>query len=347
MMLTVPVHASGQYDVVIGAGLLHDAGVRIREVSGAETAVIISDNIVSARYGEVLKKSLMGCGLRVLEYVFPNGERQKNLHTYGAILEFLCENNVTRSDLVIALGGGVVGDLAGFAAATYRRGIGFIQIPTTLLAAVDSSVGGKTAVDLEHGKNQAGCFYQPKLVLCDTELLRTLPEDQYRCGCAEIIKYSMIGRPGFYDELFETPVRDQLEHVIAVCVEMKRDVVERDEFDTGDRMLLNFGHTFGHSAEVLSNFSILHGQGVAMGMAAITRAAVRNGVCGRETLEKLLAILDRYGLPADIPFPKDHVVRAAVSDKKRSGASISIVLPKEVGRCEIRKIPVQELKDWI
>ena len=346
-MVKVRVEASGSYDVLIGAGLLKDAGQYIREVTGARRLVLVSDNIVHARYGETLKTSLQGCGFEVPEFVFPNGERQKNLHTYGELLEFLCAEDVSRSDAVVALGGGVVGDLAGFAAATYRRGIGYVQIPTTLLAAVDSSVGGKTAVDLVNGKNQAGAFCQPLLVLCDTDLLKTLPEDQYRAGCAEIIKYSMIGREGFYKELFDTPVRDQLTHVISTCVEMKRDVVQRDEFDTGERMLLNFGHTFGHSAEVLSNFSILHGQGVAMGMAAITRAAVRNGVCSPETYRSLAAILDRYGLPTEIPYPKDHVVRAALTDKKRDGSDIRIVLPERVGHCVIERIPASRLSDWL
>ena len=202
------------------------------------------------------------------------------------IMEELCS--------IVALGGGVTGDLAGFAAATYQRGMGFAQIPTTLLAAVDSSVGGKTAVDLPTGKNQAGSFYQPCIVLCDPDTLETLPEEQYRCGCAEIIKYSMLGNAAFFEELYKTPVREQYEHVIEVCVQMKRDIVGADEYDLGRRRTLNLGHTFGHAVEQCSEFSLLHGEAVAIGMATVTRAAVKRGICGEETLARLLDILKNF-----------------------------------------------------
>lgn len=205
-------------------------------------------------------------------FVFPHGEQHKNLNTYGQALNFLCDRRFTRSDLIIALGGGVVGDLAGFTAATYQRGIAYIQVPTTLLSMVDSSVGGKTAVDLDSGKNQAGCFYQPALVLCDPALLETLPDAEYRAGCAEIIKTAVLFSPELFQQLKTTPIREQFEPVIAACVGMKRNVVQNDEFDRGQRALLNLGHTIGHAVEACSNFTILHGEGVAIGLAAITRA---------------------------------------------------------------------------
>ncbi len=266
-------------------------------------AAIVSDDTVYALYGERTVKALEKTGYRVHSFTFPAGEGSKNLSTYADVLHFLGEHRFSRSDVVVALGGGVVGDLAGFAAATYQRGMGFAQIPTTLLAAVDSSVGGKTAVDLPTGKNQAGSFYQPCIVICDPNTLETLPEEQYRCGCAEIIKYAMLGNAAFFEELYKTPVREQYEHVIEVCVQMKRDIVGADEYDLGRRRTLNLGHTFGHAVEQCSDFSLLHGEAVAIGMTTVTRAAVKRGICGEETLARLLDILHRYGLPTETGYP--------------------------------------------
>ena len=224
-MRSIHIKASREYDVLVERGLLDRAGELLREVSAPGMAAIVSDNTVYALYGERTVKALEKAGYRVHSFTFPAGEGSKNLSTYADVLHFLGEHRFSRSDVVVALGGGVVGDLAGFAAATYQRGMGFAQIPTTLLAAVDSSVGGKTAVDLPTGKNQAGSFYQPCIVICDPNTLETLPEEQYRCGCAEIIKYSMLGNAAFFEELYKTPVREQYEHVIEVCVQMKRDIV--------------------------------------------------------------------------------------------------------------------------
>ena len=184
-----------------------------------------------------------------MTFPYPGGEHCKTLATYAALLDFLAAHRLSRSDLIVALGGGVTGDLAGFAAATYQRGIPFVQVPTTLLAAVDSSVGGKTAVNLASGKNQVGCFYQPSLVLCDPDTLRTLPPEEYRNGCAEVIKYAVLRSEPFFSELRTAPVSAQVEHVIATCVSMKRDLVAADEFDRGSRQLLNLGHSFGHAVE--------------------------------------------------------------------------------------------------
>ena len=249
--------------------------------------------------------------------------------------------------MVVALGGGVVGDLAGFAAATYQRGMGFAQIPTTLLAAVDSSVGGKTAVDLPTGKNQAGSFYQPCIVICDPNTLETLPEEQYRCGCAEIIKYSMLGNAAFFEELYKTPVREQYEHVIEVCVQMKRDIVGADEYDLGRRRTLNLGHTFGHAVEQCSDFSLLHGEAVAIGMATVTRAAVKRGICGEETLARLLDILHRYGLPTETGYELDKLYEAELVDKKISDGKMHLIVPEKIGQVRMETIPVEALRDWM
>ena len=234
-MRSIHIKASREYDVLVERGLLDRAGELLREVSAPGMAAIVSDDTVYALYGERTVKAFEKAGYRVHSFTFPAGEGSKNLSTYADVLHFLGEHRFSRSDVVVALGGGVVGDLAGFAAATYQRGMGFAQIPTTLLAAVDSSVGGKTAVDLPTGKNQAGSFYQPCIVICDPNTLETLPEEQCRCGCAEIIKYSMLGNAAFFEELYKTPVREQYEHVIEVCVQMKRDIVGADEYDLGRR----------------------------------------------------------------------------------------------------------------
>ncbi len=343
---TIKINASRAYDVIVGAGLLKDAGEKIGKIAGT-TAVIVSDDNVFPLYGKDLRASLESAGLRVLEFVFPHGERSKTLDTYGELLEYLCENRVTRTDALVALGGGVAGDLTGFAAATYQRGIGFVQIPTTLLSAVDASVGGKTAVDLKGGKNQAGAFYQPHLVLCDTDTLKTLPVEEYRCGCAEVIKYAMIGSRELFTEISETPVMEAYEKVICRCVEMKRDIVVKDEFDRGERMLLNFGHTFGHCVEALSGFSVLHGQAVAMGMAAVTKSAVKKGVCPKETETALMAILNKYGLPTDIPYKLDDMLSAAGTDKKNAGNTYRLIIPETIGRCRIETLDIEGLRCWM
>ena len=240
-MKTVSVSASRQYEILIERGLLRRAGELVRSVTNAGTVMLVSDDSVWPLYGETVQKSLAESGFSVCRFVFPHGENSKCAKTYLALLNALCENRLTRADAVVALGGGVVGDLTGFAASTYLRGIGFIQIPTTLLAMVDSSVGGKTAIDLPAGKNLAGTFYQPWLVLCDPDCLDSLPDEIFHDGCAEVIKYAVLGNAPFFEELNCTPPHAQLEHIIETCVRMKRDIVAQDEFDRGQRQLLNMG----------------------------------------------------------------------------------------------------------
>ena len=352
-MERIQIYASTDYEVMIGNDLLDKAGDHIADALKMQsgfaniTAVIVSDDNVFPLYGERLKKSLNAKGFKTLEFVFPHGEKSKSLATYGELLEFMCESKVKRSDMIVALGGGVVGDLAGFAAATYQRGISFIQVPTTLLAAVDSSVGGKTAVDLKNGKNQVGAFYQPRLVLCDIDTLKTLPKEEYECGCGEIIKYAILESEEFFDELMEKPVSEQYEHVIAICVTIKKHYVENDEFDTGLRMKLNLGHTFGHAVETCSGYNILHGQAVAMGMAAVTRAASEMGLCSRETAAKVIELLDRYELSKDIPFHVEEMYKAMLVDKKNTGSVTNLIVPTAIGNCRIMKIPTDKLKGWL
>ena len=347
MSHTISVAASVPYDVIISAGLLNEAGARIASLSGAQSVLLVSDDRVGPLYADRVASSLEAAGLRVIRFIFPHGEKNKTVATWKDLLECCCETRLTRSDLMVALGGGVVGDLTGFAAAVWQRGIRYVQIPTSLLAMVDSSVGGKTAVDLDRGKNMIGSFHQPSLVLCDPEVLRTLPEEEYRCGCAEIIKYGIIGDADFFHRLVEKPVRDQLEWVIASCVEMKRRFVLEDEFDTGMRMLLNFGHTFGHAAEACSRFSILHGQGVAIGMAVMARAACVRGFLSPEDRDAILSVIRLYGLPTEASWPAEEMARAAASDKKSSGASLRLIVPERIGKCRILPVPAADLAAWL
>lgn len=346
-MKTVHISATREYDVLIERGLLDKAGELSAGLIKGRKAAVVAGDIVSPLYGERLVRSLESAGFQVFCHLVPHGEHTKSLQYYERLLRFLSENHFSRRDAVFALGGGVTGDLAGFAAATYQRGMNFVQVPTTLLAAVDSSVGGKTAVNLPGGKNQVGCFYQPALVICDPELLSSLPEEQFKCGCAEVIKYGALGDRAFFDSLMQIHIINQLEAVIARCVEMKRDIVAEDEFDTGRRQLLNFGHTFAHCVEALSDFSVLHGQAVAIGMGIITRAAAELGYCSKTDALLIEDILQMYGLPAFTEYSAGDMLRVVLADKKRSGGSINLVLPMTVGDCRIVPTPVSELEKWL
>ena len=346
-MKSIQIAASREYDVLIEMGLLSQLGALAARQLPGRRAALISDDAVFPLYGQQAEQSLQDTGFQTEHFIFPHGEQHKTLATYGRALNFLCDRRFTREDVIIALGGGVVGDLAGFTAATYQRGITYIQVPTTLLSMMDSSVGGKTAVDLDHGKNQAGCFHQPAMVLCDPALLSTLPEREYRCGCAEIIKTAMLFDAGFFRELRQTPVRGQLEHVLSVCVAAKRDVVQSDEFDRGQRALLNFGHTVGHAVEACRDFTISHGEGVAIGMAVVTRAAVNRGICPPETLTALLDLLEQYKLPTEATESLADILHAAEADKKRTDDAIRLIVPKAVGCCRAETVPAVELADWL
>ena len=346
-MKTVSVAASVSYDVLIGSGLLGNIGQLVSSVGNASRICIVSDTNVWPIYGESVTGRLCAAGFECSKYVFAAGEERKNAKTYLELLECLSRNQLTRTDLIIALGGGVVGDLAGFAAATYLRGIRYVQIPTTLLAAVDSSVGGKTAIDLPAGKNLAGAFWQPSLVVCDTDCLNTLPEDMIRDGCAEVIKYAVLFDPELFAHLQHFGLRFDREWVISRCVEWKRDIVARDEFDTGERMLLNLGHTLGHAVEALSHYEISHGKAVAVGMAVISRSAAKAGICDCETCRQILSLLEQFGLPTSAAYAPEALFAAACSDKKRSGGTINLVVPKSVGSCIIRPTPVCEFQSFI
>ena len=340
-MKLVTVSASKTYQVKIGSGLLAHLGEELTAVSKAARVAIVSDSTVWPIYGKAAESSLQKAGFETVNFVFPAGESSKNGTVYLSLLNFLAENQLTRSDCLIALGGGVVGDLTGFAAATYLRGIAFIQVPTTVLAAVDSSVGGKTAIDLPAGKNLCGAFYQPSLVLCDTDTLNTLPEDIFRDGCAEIIKYGILYDPQLFSLLAQEGMDFDREAVIARCVELKRDVVMEDEFDTGARMKLNLGHTIGHGIEAHSQFAVSHGKAVAMGMVIVARAAKCPDTA------KILDCLKVFGLPTCTHCTAEDIFRHALSDKKRSGGTVNLIVPKAIGDCAIVATAVEDLKSFI
>ena len=345
-MKKVTVNASRVYDIIIDKGILDSSGSLALDVLKKPcAAAILTDSNVAPLYLERLESSLTSAGFGVISYVIPAGEESKSAESYIAFLSFLAKNKITRSDCIFALGGGVVGDLAGFCAATYLRGIKFIQIPTTLLAMVDSSVGGKTAIDIPEGKNLVGAFYQPSLVICDYKTLDTLPKDVFADGCAEVIKYGIIGDRPLFDKLKAAPIMDQLEDVIENCVRDKRDVVDADERDVGVRQLLNLGHTAAHSIETLSNFEISHGSAVAIGTALIARAANKMGLCPDQELDEIVNILNAYSLPTECPYDASSLAEIALSDKKRSGGKISLIIPFGIGNSQIYEVEVERLEE--
>ena len=346
-MKQVQIHTSSPYCVTIGSGVLSQVGVAAASLSGVVRAAVISDSNVWPLYGQAVLDQLSESGLETSSFVFPAGESSKNGENYLKILNFLAEHHLTRTDLIIALGGGVTGDLAGFAAATYLRGIRFLQIPTTLLAAVDSSVGGKTAIDLPAGKNLAGAFHQPSAVLCDTDCLRTLPESVFLDGCAEVIKYGILYDPELFRHLETCGPDFDREYVITRCVELKNAVVSEDEFDRGSRQKLNLGHTVGHGVEKCSHFTVSHGRAVAIGTAIVTRSAEAMGLCDKETRERILSVLEKFCLPRETEFSARQLAEVAMSDKKCTGHAINMILPREIGRCDIVPTPVEQLPKFI
>ena len=345
--ITVTLHEQkSSHDIYLASGLLSGIGGKTREVLGnAQTVAIVTDDTVKALYAQDVAESLKQEGFSPLCFSFPPGEESKSIETYCSLLNWLAEHRLTRTDAIVALGGGVVGDLAGFAAATYLRGIPLVQVPTTLLAMVDSSVGGKTAIDLPSGKNLAGAFYQPQMVFCDPGVLATLPSDVFNDGCAEVIKYGMIRDAALLQKL--TLLQQHLTEVIERCVSIKRAIVQNDVFDTGERQLLNFGHTIGHAVETLSRYEISHGSAVAVGMSVMTRAAVRKNLCPAECQSALERSLELFSLPGRTDYAPKALYEAALNDKKRAGGSITEVVPRAPGECVLRKMPVGELLEWI
>lgn len=327
-MYGIEINTSRKYEVYIGEGLLAKTGEMASELLSGKRALIVAGENVLPIYGQKLAQSLKSAGFDVNVCHIPSGEQNKNVDTLLSILNTMAELELDRDDAVFALGGGVTGDIAGLAAALYRRGIACVQLPTTLLAAVDSSVGGKTAINLNKGKNLMGVFAQPALVVCDTSCLSTLSPRVFNEGWAEIIKYACIADPNLAEA-------DDMERIIARCIEIKRDAVVMDEHDRGQRRLLNFGHTIGHAVEKASGFSYLHGEAVAIGMAVLARGCAALGLCEADCPEKIEQLLRLHELPTGTELPAEEIFAAARSDKKRSGESIALVLPSSFGCCKV------------
>lgn len=345
-MKTITVHASQSYPIYIERGLLGHCGATLREHTKAQTVAVITDDHVDRLYGETVVSSLQNSGFRVVKMVFPHGESSKCSTTLNAIYDFLCENSITRTDCLVALGGGVVGDITGFAAATFLRGLDYFQIPTSLLAQVDSSVGGKTAIDLPGGKNLVGAFKQPAAVLCDPDTLKTLPEKFLSDGMGEVIKYGMIRDEKLFEQLEQhtlQTVGEDMEEIIAACIDIKRQVVENDEFDTGERMILNFGHTLGHAVESYYHYkTYTHGSAVAAGMCMMAEKT-----CSDEVYQRLCRCVEAYGLPSDVPASMAELVPLCGKDKKRASAELRFIVCETVGNAQIRTMPFSAFAAWM
>lgn len=335
---------AGSSEILIGNDLLLQAADKIGETFSPSRIHIVTDSTVAPLYLDVLCRQLT---LPVSTTVIPAGEEHKRLTTVEAIYHDLLSAGMTRKDLIIALGGGVVGDITGFAAATFLRGVSLCQIPTTLLAQVDSSVGGKTGVDLPEGKNLVGAFYQPRLVLIDPALLASLPDATFADGMAEVIKYGCIANRTILDMVEQPDHRKNIGEIIYECVKIKRDVVEQDEHDTGLRMILNFGHTIGHAAEKLGNYTELtHGQAVSIGMVAAMRLSNLMGA-QEDLASPLAALLTRTALPTELPYDRDAIYHALLSDKKKFGATINFILVRTLGHADIVPITAEELRTLV
>lgn len=348
--VTVRVNTGEPYEVIIGGGLLSQCGALISQEIKPCRAAVISDGNVMKIYGHKVISSLENEGFCVRAFEFEAGENSKTPQTLFRILDFLAENEFDRNDAVIALGGGVTGDLGGFAAAVYMRGMKLVQIPTSLLAMVDSSVGGKTGVNLTKGKNLAGAFKQPRLVICDTWALKSLDDRQFSCGMAEVVKYSMICDGELFRFLCTAKGRDalsdnDLRNIIAKCVKIKGGIVERDEFEKGERRLLNFGHTVGHAIEKCSGYEIGHGQAVGIGMAVMTDISEKLGFCRIGTKAELVKALLNFGIPFETDIAGADLYEAVLSDKKREGNSIVLVLPERAGKCFCKSFGTDEIKE--
>ncbi|MDR2647393.1 MAG: 3-dehydroquinate synthase [Oscillospiraceae bacterium] len=346
-MTTIPVPLDEKsYNVHVGGGIFAQLGELCAEAFGQnqpQKILVVSDETVFALYGAQAMECLAKKGYATVSFVIKPGENAKTMPTIERILECAAQETLTGGDAFLALGGGVVGDMTGFAASCYRRGVRFAQVPTTLLAAVDSSVGGKTGVNLAAGKNLAGAFWQPSVVVCDPQLLLTLPAEEYTNGMAETLKYGILWDESLFASLENGALFAVTQAQIARCVALKRDVVCLDEHDTGERRLLNLGHTLGHAVEQVSGYTIPHGAAIAIGMVLIAEFAAEQG-WGEDFTQRLKAAFANNRLPVDCPYSIRDLFDAMAQDKKRTGGDITLVVPVRIGVCVLRKMPFGTLK---
>lgn len=355
-IIKVKLDTENEYTVNIGNNLLESTGKIISAIHSPCRVAFITDFSVGAYYTTTVADSLKEEGYEVFIFAFPAGESSKNNETYNKILEFLADNQITRSDLVVELGGGVVGDLAGFAAATYMRGIDYVQIPTSLLSMVDSSVGGKTGINLESGKNLCGAFHQPISVICSIDTLDTLEKKYFDDGIAEIIKYGLLGNDKILNILqdsvdseddFHIAIKPFLEEVVEESIKTKISFIEGDVLDNDRRQFLNLGHTIGHAIEHASRYSITHGHAVTVGICSMAKAGEELGITKSGTASKIIHLVRACGLPTSTIISTKDLYNSALSDKKRRGENINLVFPISFGECEIKSFKIDELLNII
>lgn len=347
-MKKLKVNTGRKYEIIIDRGIISQCGEYIKSVSSPTRVAVFTDSNVHALYSQTVIASLKQSGFIVSEFVFKAGETSKNFKTIEAMYTHLADNNLTRKDMILALGGGVTGDMAGFAAATYLRGIEFIQVPTSLLAQVDSSVGGKTGYDIKQGKNLVGAFWQPSLVLIDPDTLNTLPQRYINDGMAEVIKYGCIKSLGLFRLLKKGFDQLDIENIIFRCVYIKRNVVQNDEKESGERKLLNFGHTIGHALEKIYEYKKLsHGEAVAIGMVMISKASEIDGVSPKGTANKIAELCQLYNLPTVDEATVRDIAFASQSDKKSSGRDIDIVILKSIGNGTVKRINQRGFQQYL
>ena len=350
----INIQASSDYDVLIGTGLIDTCGTHIREcLIRAQKALIVTDSNVAPLYLGRVRSSLEREGFSVSEYVFEAGEEKKNIDSIAGMWAVMAEEEFTRTDIVVSLGGGVATDMGGFAAATFLRGIKVVQIPTSLLAMADAALGGKTGIDLPQGKNLAGAFHQPSMVIEDTDCLSTLPSEVFTEGMAEVIKYAFIMDKDLYEVLSKIASEgramslqediDTLTKILISCVKDKAEVITEDEKDNGRRQILNYGHTIERN----SSFTLAHGVCVAKGMGIITDACLRAGMMSADTAESIKGLISAYGLPTGDPITAEDAVSGAMNDKKKRGDTISLILVNEIGSAEIKKMIPEELLEFL
>ncbi len=343
-MTKIQIDASRRYDVVFDT-LLSLSAYLEKILPPKRKAMIVTDDVVCALYLDTVKANLTNAGYDVYSYTIKNGEQSKNLAEFKNILEYATKCKLSRHDFFVALGGGVVGDLTGFVAASYMRGVEFVQIPTTLLSAVDSSVGGKTGVNLESGKNLVGAFWQPSLVLFDKSVLDTLPSEQVKNGLGEIVKYAIL-EGGEIENILQHGVdKNNVDKLVGLCVASKASIVQQDEKESGLRKVLNLGHTFAHAIEKLSAYTIQHGVAVAKGIAIITQICLKQGFITQECSDKVLALLEKYSFDTCTSYSVKDMIDVIKNDKKATATSVDVVLFNEFGKSFIMPITFEKLEE--
>lgn len=346
-MKEIWIHSQKEYPVLIGHQAIQKLNLEKIVTQECSKCLIITDTNVAKYHLEKIKSIFSQQGKEIFTYIMEAGEQSKNFQTYLKIIEFLGKEEFTRSDLLISLGGGVVTDLTGFVASTYLRGISYLQIPTSLLAMVDASIGGKTGINTSFGKNMVGSFYTPIGVICDLDFLQTLPLIEKSSGMAEVIKAGLIKSPKLWKLLQQSTEDDLLEEMIYETILVKKSLVEADEFDAGSRQLLNFGHTLGHAIEAKSHYQISHGQGVALGMSLILKMMAKKDSSLLELSKEVDETLRKFDLSTQLECPPSQLMEFIKQDKKRRGENISLILVDKIGNGFIQKMKISEVERWL